>query len=90
MGEFDDNVTLIELGEAEDDAASVAEGEAPLSKLDAEAEQRGVEALLSGEADGMNTYRRSPRRRGRHRKPGLGVDAVAHVHALGASGAASR
>ena len=56
MGEFDDAVTLIELGEAEADAGSVAEGEAHLAKLVAEAERRGVEALLSGEADGMDTY----------------------------------
>ncbi|MGQ0672402.1 MAG: peptide chain release factor 2 [Hyphomicrobium sp.] len=55
-GEFDDAVTLIELGEAESDAGSVAEGEASLKKLVAEAERRGVEALLSGEADGMDTF----------------------------------
>jgi peptide chain release factor 2 len=54
--ELEDNVTLIELGEAEGDAASVAEAEALLAKLDHEVQQRSVEALLSGEADGMNTY----------------------------------
>ncbi len=54
--ELDDSVTLIELGEAEDDAATVAEGEAQLKKLDEEAQRRSVEALLSGEADGNDTY----------------------------------
>src|SRR5262245_35162551 len=54
--ELDDSVTLIELGEAEDDAASVAEGEAQLKKLDEEAQRRSVEALLSGEADANDTY----------------------------------
>ena len=54
--ELEDNVTLIELGESEGDAASVAEAEALLAKLDHEVQQRSVEALLSGEADGMNTY----------------------------------
>ena len=54
--ELEDNVTLIELGETEGDAASVAEAEALLAKLDHEVQQRSVEALLSGEADGMNTY----------------------------------
>jgi len=54
--ELDDSVTLIELGEAEDDAASVAEGEAHLKKLDEEAQRKSVEALLSGEADANDTY----------------------------------
>ena len=54
--ELDDSVTLIELGEAEDDAASVAEGGALLKKLDEEAQRRSVEALLSGEADANDTY----------------------------------
>jgi peptide chain release factor 2 len=55
-GEFEDSLTLIELGEAEKDSASIAEGEAALKKLDAEVQRRSVEALLSGEADGNDTY----------------------------------
>ncbi|MFN0219621.1 MAG: peptide chain release factor 2 [Hyphomicrobium sp.] len=54
--DLDDALTLIELGEAENDTASVSEGEMALKRLDAEAQRRSVEALLSGEADGMNTY----------------------------------
>jgi len=54
--EYDDAVTLIELGEAEGDEASITEGEQALKRLDSEAQRRSVEALLSGEADGMNTY----------------------------------
>jgi peptide chain release factor 2 len=54
--ELDDSVTLIELGEEGEDAATVAEGEAQLKKLDEEAQRRSVEALLSGEADGNDTY----------------------------------
>jgi peptide chain release factor 2 len=54
--ELDDSVTLIELGEAEDDRASVSEGEAQLKKLDEEAQRRSVEALLSGEADANDSY----------------------------------
>jgi peptide chain release factor 2 len=53
---LEDGITLIELGEAEDDDASIAEGEAMLKKLDEEAQRRSVEALLSGEADGNDTY----------------------------------
>ena len=54
--DLDDGVTLVELGEAEDDAASIAEGEASLTKLVVEVRRREVEALLSGEADANDTY----------------------------------
>ena len=54
--DLDDALTLIELGDAENDSASVSEGEMALRRLDVEAQRRSVEALLSGEADGMNTY----------------------------------
>jgi peptide chain release factor 2 len=47
---------LLELGEAESDADTVVEGEAALAKLASEARQREVQALLSGEADAMDTY----------------------------------
>jgi peptide chain release factor 2 len=55
-GDLDDAVTLIELGEAEDDQASVSEGEAGIRAVQAEAARRQVETLLSGEADGNDTY----------------------------------
>ena len=54
--ELDDNVMLIEMGEAEADAATVTEGEALLERLDKVIQKKSIEALLSGEADGMNTY----------------------------------
>ena len=54
--DLDDGVTLVELGEAEDDAASIAEGETSLKKLVVEVRRREVEALLSGEADANDTY----------------------------------
>ncbi len=54
--ELDDALTLIELGEAEDDEATIAEGEAGLRRVQAEAARRQVETLLSGEADGNDTY----------------------------------
>jgi peptide chain release factor 2 len=54
--ELEDSVTLIGLGEAEGDQATVAEGESQLRKLDEEAQRRSVEALLSGEADTNDTY----------------------------------
>ena len=54
--ELEDGVTLIELGEAEDDDATIAEGEAALRRLDKEAEHWSIEALLSGEADANDAY----------------------------------
>ncbi len=54
--DLEDATTLIELAEAEGDAAVEQEGIAQLKGLKAEAERRQVEALLSGEADGNDTY----------------------------------
>jgi peptide chain release factor 2 len=54
--DLDDNLTLIELGEAEGDEASVSEAEASLKKLVDVVKRREVEALLSGEADANDCY----------------------------------
>ncbi len=54
--ELDDQVTLIELGEAENDQNVVAEAEAALQALKAAAARRELEALLSGEADANDCY----------------------------------
>jgi peptide chain release factor 2 len=54
--ELDDQRTLIELGEAEKDDAVVAEAEAALKRLQAEAARRELEALLSGEADTNDAF----------------------------------
>jgi peptide chain release factor 2 len=54
--ELDDQVTLIELGEAEKDQGVIAEAEAGLRKLKAEVARRELEALLSGEADANDAY----------------------------------
>jgi peptide chain release factor 2 len=54
--ELDDQLTMIELGEAENDQATVAEAEKALKNLKADVGRRVLEALLSGEADGNDTY----------------------------------
>jgi peptide chain release factor 2 len=54
--ELEDALTLIELGEAEADAASVEEAEAQLMALRARAEKLQLESLLSGEADANDCY----------------------------------
>ena len=54
--ELDDQLTMIELGEAEKDPKAIAEAEEALKKLKADAARRELEALLSGEADRNDTY----------------------------------
>ena len=51
-----DNVELIELAEAEGDAAMVADAESALAKLAQEAKARELDTLLGGEADHNDTY----------------------------------
>lgn len=51
-----DNVELIELGEMEGDEGVIGEASAALDALKAEVARREVDALLSGEADGLDTY----------------------------------
>jgi peptide chain release factor 2 len=54
--DYEDALTLIELGESENDQTSVSEGESALERIDHEVQRRSIEAMLSGEADAMNTY----------------------------------
>ncbi|WP_262028919.1 peptide chain release factor 2 [Microvirga sp. Mcv34] len=54
--DLEDAITLIELGDAEEDEATIREGEETIRSLQAEAARRQVETLLSGEADANDTY----------------------------------
>src|SRR5262249_7495760 len=54
--DIEDNIGLIELGESENDNTVVSEAEAALKALRAEVGRRELEALLSGEADGNDSY----------------------------------
>ena len=54
--ELDDQLTMIDLGEAENDQKVVAEAEQALRKLKAEVARRELEALLAGEADANDSY----------------------------------
>ena len=56
QSQLDDNVGLIELGELEDDQSVVAEAEEAIRAMQETVRQRQIEALLSGEADGNDTY----------------------------------
>ncbi|HBF30612.1 MAG TPA: peptide chain release factor 2, partial [Rhizobium sp.] len=51
-----DNIELIEMGEEEGDDSIVKEAEDNLKALKAESGRLQVEAMLSGEADGNDTY----------------------------------
>ena len=82
--ELDDQLTLIELGESEKRRGDrSAEAEAALKKLKAEVARRELEALLVGRGRRQRLLSRSACRRRRHREPGLGRHADAHVCALG-------
>jgi peptide chain release factor 2 len=54
--ELSDALGLIEMAEAENDAAMVADAEASIGKIAAHAEHAKLESMLSGEADGNDTY----------------------------------
>src|SRR3982074_2292546 len=54
--DVEDQVGMIELGDAENDAGVIAEAEAALKRLKTEVARREREALLSGEADVDDSY----------------------------------
>ena len=54
--ELNDNLELIEMGEAEDDAAVVEEAETALKVAHEEAARQRAVTLLSGEADSNDAY----------------------------------
>jgi peptide chain release factor 2 len=54
--DLQDNIDLIELGEAEGDASVVTDAEAALKALAEKAAQKELEALLDGEADGNDAF----------------------------------
>src|SRR5882757_950670 len=54
--ELDDQLTMIELGEAENDKKAITGAEEALKTLKAEVARRELEALLSGEADSNDSY----------------------------------
>jgi peptide chain release factor 2 len=54
--ELEDNLTLIELGEAEKDEQTIADSEKALKTLLTDVKRRELEALLSGEADGNDSF----------------------------------
>ncbi len=83
--ELDDAITLIELGEMEDDATAIGEGEEAIRNVQAEAAcAPGSRSRRCSPARPTRTTPSSKSIRGRrHREPGLGQHAHAHVHALG-------
>ena len=54
--ELDDNIGMIELGEAEKDQGVVTDAENALRALKSDVARRETEALLSGEADPNDAY----------------------------------
>jgi peptide chain release factor 2 len=56
QADLDDAIGMIELAEAENDPAVLADAENALVALKAESEKRGLAALLSGEADANDAF----------------------------------
>src|ERR1700754_2066464 len=54
--EIEDQVGMIELGEAENDESVIAEAESALKALKKDVARQELEALLSGEADSNDSY----------------------------------
>ncbi|HEY4403541.1 MAG TPA: peptide chain release factor 2 [Xanthobacteraceae bacterium] len=54
--DLDDQLTMLELGEAEKDKKVVTDAEEALKRLKTEVARRELEALLSGEADNNDSY----------------------------------
>ena len=54
--ELSDSLGLMEMAEAENDAAMIADAENSIGDLHKRAEQLRLESMLSGEADGNDTY----------------------------------
>ena len=54
--DLSDNLELIELGEAEDDADVVGEAEKAIFRLSEDMAKRQLETLLSGEADANSSF----------------------------------
>ncbi len=54
--DLEDNLTFIELGEAEGDQSTIGDAEVALKGLKGEVARRELEALLSGEADANDCY----------------------------------
>src|ERR1700743_3204000 len=54
--ELSDATGLIEMAEAEGDAAMVTDAEKSIADLQKRAEQQRLQSMLSGEADGNDTY----------------------------------
>ncbi len=54
--ELADGLGLLEMAEAENDAAMTTDAEVSLTRLHGRAEQQRLQSMLSGEADGNDTY----------------------------------
>ena len=81
--ELDDQLTMIELGEAEKDQGVIAEAEDRAAQAQGRRRAPRARGAPVRRGGSQRQLPGSPCRRRRHREPGLGQHAVAHVHALG-------
>ena len=81
--ELDDQITMIELGEAEKDVKTVTEAEEALKRAQGRRRAPRTRSVALRRSRSQRQLSRSACRRRRHREPGLGQHAAAHVYALG-------
>ena len=81
--ELEDDIGMIELGEAEGDEGVVTEAETALKNLKKEVARRELEALLSGEADRFDSYLEVHAGAGGTESQDWAQMLLAHVLALG-------
>ena len=74
---------FLELAEEEDDTEALEETETRLREVSDSLADMELRQLLGGHGRPPGRHRHAPSRRRRHRVPGLGRDAAAHVPALG-------
>ena len=87
---FEDAQTMIEMAEEDDDPEMLEEIDKTLKELQAKIDEQRAYHPADRRVRRQERHPDLPRRRRRHRGPGLGRDALPDVHPLGASATASR
>ena len=81
--QYEEAETLLLMIEEENDPSLAAEGEEAVNGVEKSIDELQLMTMLNGEYDHQQRHPDLPRRYRRHRGPGLGRDALPHVHPLG-------
>ena len=81
--QWDDLMTICEMAIEENDESMLDELKSGFAQFESTLESMRLSTLLSGEIRRQQRHTHNTPRRRRHRGPGLGPDALPHVHPLG-------